>query len=61
MATKGSTVRAIDELVDEEHPLMYNPCDPYEYCSYRYTEEGLKFRDPLKAFCGVVKDDPVGA
>jgi isopenicillin N synthase-like dioxygenase len=60
--TKGSSmVRAIDELVDQEHPLMYNPCDPYEYCMFRYSEEGLKHKDTLKAFCGVVKDDPVGA
>jgi isopenicillin N synthase-like dioxygenase len=61
MPAKGSTVRAIDELVDEDHPLVYNPCDPYEYCSYRYSEEGLRFRDALKAFCGVVKDEPLSA
>jgi hypothetical protein len=59
MATKGSTVQAIDELVDEDHPLMYNPCDPYKYCSFRHSEEGRKLKDALKSFCGVVKDELV--
>ncbi|XP_047062176.1 probable 2-oxoglutarate-dependent dioxygenase AOP1 [Lolium rigidum] len=61
MPTKGSMVRAMDEFVDEGHPLMYHPCDPYEYVSFQYSEEGRKSKDALKSFCGVVKDEPAEA
>ena len=56
MPTQGSTVRAMEQLVDEGHPLVYRPCDPYEYCAFQYSDEGRKSGDALKAFCGVAKD-----
>ncbi|CAO2201750.1 unnamed protein product [Urochloa humidicola] len=55
----GVEVRAIGDLVDEEHPLQFNPLRHEEYSKWRYTEEGLKFKDPLKAYCGVDKDGAV--
>ncbi|CAM0907791.1 unnamed protein product [Alopecurus aequalis] len=58
MPKQGSTVRAMEELVGEGHPLMYNPCDPYEYASFQYSEEGRKSKDALKAFCGAGRDEP---
>jgi hypothetical protein len=61
MPIQGSMVQAMDELVDEGHPLMYHSCDPYKYVSFQYSEEGRKSKDALKAFCGVVKDEPVEA
>ncbi|PUZ51433.1 hypothetical protein GQ55_6G186200 [Panicum hallii var. hallii] len=51
----GIAVRALDDLVDAEHPLLYNPLRHEEYSKWRYSEEGLKFEDPLKVFCGVEK------
>ncbi|KAF8701999.1 hypothetical protein HU200_033336 [Digitaria exilis] len=51
----GVEVRALDELVDEDHPLVFNPLKHEEYVEWRYSEEGFKVDDALKAFCGVEK------
>ena len=51
----GVPVRVLDDLVDAEHPLLYNPLRHEEYTRWRYSEDALKFEDPLKVFCGVEK------
>ncbi|KAG2578704.1 2-oxoglutarate-dependent dioxygenase AOP3-like [Panicum virgatum] len=51
----GVPVRPLDDLVDAEHPLLYNPLRHEEYSKWRFSVEGRKLEDPLKEFCGVEK------
>ncbi|TVU00328.1 hypothetical protein EJB05_54256, partial [Eragrostis curvula] len=53
----GLTVRPLDELVDVDHPLLYNPCNFDEYIRFRFAGDGRKLSHPLKGFCGVIKDE----
>ncbi|CAL4905484.1 unnamed protein product [Urochloa decumbens] len=56
---EGVEVRALGDLVDAEHPLQFNPLRHEEYSKWRYSDQGIKFEDPLKAYCGVGKDGAV--
>ena len=38
----GVAVRALEDLVDAEHPLVFNPLRHEEFSDWRYSEEGLK-------------------
>ncbi|KAI9107491.1 hypothetical protein K1719_021528 [Acacia pycnantha] len=49
----GYVIKAPEELVDEEHPLLYKPFDHVEFLKYYYTEEGQRQKFALKAYCGV--------
>ncbi|XP_028766296.1 probable 2-oxoglutarate-dependent dioxygenase AOP1 [Neltuma alba] len=49
----GYMVKAPEELVDEEHPLMFKPFDHVEFLKYYYTEEAQRQKFALKAYCGV--------
>ncbi|XP_047333484.1 probable 2-oxoglutarate-dependent dioxygenase AOP1 [Impatiens glandulifera] len=49
---QGYVIKAAEELVDEDHPLLYKPYDHVEFLSFYHTEEGQRSEDALKAYCG---------
>ncbi|KAI5675167.1 hypothetical protein M9H77_06117 [Catharanthus roseus] len=49
----GYIVKAPEELVDEDHPLLFKPFDHVEFLSFYYTEAGQKCQSALKSYCGV--------
>lgn len=49
----GYMIKAPDELVDEEHPLLFEPFDHVEFLQFYYTKEGQRVESALKAYCGV--------
>ncbi|RLN18392.1 Gibberellin 3-beta-dioxygenase 1 [Panicum miliaceum] len=55
VAKNGAVLSSMDEFVDWDHPLMYNPLKTDEYVVFRYSEEGFKVSNPLEEFCGVHK------
>uniref|UniRef100_A0A0V0GPF2 Putative ovule protein n=1 Tax=Solanum chacoense TaxID=4108 RepID=A0A0V0GPF2_SOLCH len=49
----GYTIKAPEELVDEEHSLLFKPFDHVEFLDFYYTEEGQRCASALKTYCGV--------
>ncbi|KAI3437248.1 Fe2OG dioxygenase domain-containing protein [Psidium guajava] len=49
----GYLIKAPDELVDEEHPLLFKPFDHVEFLGFYYTEAGQRAQFALKSYCGV--------
>ncbi|XP_015881544.4 2-oxoglutarate-dependent dioxygenase AOP2 [Ziziphus jujuba] len=56
----NGVIQVPEEMVDDEHPLLYNSFDHNEYIhffirSFKSSKDALKlqFENPLKAFCGV--------
>ncbi|TVU00329.1 hypothetical protein EJB05_54257, partial [Eragrostis curvula] len=57
MPCDGLTVCPLDELVDDDHQPLYSPCNFDGYIQFRFAGDGLKLSDPLKGFCGIIKDE----
>ncbi|KAJ0964573.1 hypothetical protein J5N97_025711 [Dioscorea zingiberensis] len=51
MQKAGELVKAPEELVDEEHPLLYNPFDAIEYLKY-ISSGGKPSKSALNDYCG---------
>ena len=49
----GYLIKAPDELVDEEHPLLFKPFDHVEFLKYYYTEGAQRQKFAFKAYCGI--------
>ncbi|KAH0750968.1 hypothetical protein KY290_030200 [Solanum tuberosum] len=49
----GYTIKAPEELVDEDHHLVFKPYNHLEFLTFSYTEESLQCESALKTYCGV--------
>ncbi|KAL5574618.1 hypothetical protein UlMin_016317 [Ulmus minor] len=49
----GYIIKAPEELVDEEHPLLFKPFDHVEFLGFYYSEAGQRAESALKTYCGV--------
>jgi len=49
----GHIIKAPEELVDEEHPLLFKPFNHVEFLRFCYTDAGRKDPFALKTYCGV--------
>ncbi|KAL1551453.1 putative 2-oxoglutarate-dependent dioxygenase AOP1 [Salvia divinorum] len=49
----GYEIKAPEEMVDEEHPLLFKPYDHHQFLQFYYTEAGQKSPSALKEYCGV--------
>ncbi|KAJ8755859.1 hypothetical protein K2173_024404 [Erythroxylum novogranatense] len=52
-AFNNGRITVPEELVDEEHPLMYKPLDHIGLLYYFRTDEGYKSKCPVKSYCGI--------
>ncbi|KDP37163.1 hypothetical protein JCGZ_06219 [Jatropha curcas] len=52
-AFNSGKIQVPQELVDEEHPLMYKPLDHIGLLYFYRTDEGYKSKCPVKAYCGI--------
>ncbi|XAR50600.1 hypothetical protein NMG60_11004962, partial [Bertholletia excelsa] len=49
----GYIIKAPEELVDEDHPLLFKPFNYAEFLEFYYSEAGQRAQSALKTFCGV--------
>ncbi|KAM7257384.1 hypothetical protein ACFE04_013125 [Oxalis oulophora] len=53
VAKSGYIVKSPEEMVDEEHPLLFKPFDYAEFLKLLSTGAGMKAECALKVFCGI--------
>ncbi|KAG9136238.1 hypothetical protein Leryth_003847 [Lithospermum erythrorhizon] len=49
----GYVIKAPEELVDEEHPMLFKPYDHVEFMKFYYSEVGQRAEYSLKNYCGI--------
>ncbi|KAM3337262.1 2-oxoglutarate-dependent dioxygenase AOP3-like [Capsicum galapagoense] len=55
---EGYIIKVLDELVDEDHPLLYKPFDGSKYVSYFVSEANRNIGVTLESYCGVSANTP---
>ncbi|XP_051147851.1 probable 2-oxoglutarate-dependent dioxygenase AOP1 [Andrographis paniculata] len=50
---KGYIIKAPEEMIDDEHPLLFKPYDHVKFLEFYYTKAGQASPNALKDYCGV--------
>ncbi|XP_024980448.1 probable 2-oxoglutarate-dependent dioxygenase AOP1 [Cynara cardunculus var. scolymus] len=50
----GYTLKAIEEMVDEEHPLLFKPFDYEDFMKFLFTSRRPIDKFAVKVYCGLV-------
>ncbi|GFQ02987.1 probable 2-oxoglutarate-dependent dioxygenase aop1.2 [Phtheirospermum japonicum] len=48
----GYMIKAPEEMVDEDHPLLFNPFDHIKFLDFYFSEAGRSSPSALRAYCG---------
>ncbi|XP_021906496.1 probable 2-oxoglutarate-dependent dioxygenase AOP1 [Carica papaya] len=49
---EGYIIKAPEEMIDKEHPLLFKPFDHVQFLQFYYTEAGQRAESALKEYCG---------
>lgn len=49
---EGYIIKAPEEMIDEEHPLLFKPFDHVQFLQFYYSQAGQKSQSALKEYCG---------
>lgn len=52
IAKRGHMIKAPQEMVDEQHPLLFKPFDFFEYLDYCFSGTNQRSGISLKSYCG---------
>lgn len=45
-------IKAPDEMVDEDHPLLFKPFDYFQFLDFFYSDAGRTSPNALMEYCG---------
>ncbi|XP_065869242.1 probable 2-oxoglutarate-dependent dioxygenase AOP1.2 [Euphorbia lathyris] len=50
---EGYMIKAPEEVIDEEYPLLFKPYDHVKFLGFYYTEAGQRAQSALTTYCGL--------
>lgn len=50
---EGYMIKAPEEFIDDEYPLLFKPFDHIKFMGFYYTEAGQRAQSALKTYCGI--------
>ena len=47
------TVKTLEELIDNKHPLQYKPFDHLEFLDFYSQPENRRLENAIRTYCGI--------